>query len=120
MAATSNSPRVGRFLVACRRRHGLSQRELAERTGMTQTSISRIERDTISPSLATLERILGAMGETLRIDAVPITAPPVAGGNATIRDLRLEFDELTPDQRLEQAIALSRTTSELAASRPQP
>lgn len=87
---------------------------------MTQASISRIERDRVSPSLATLERILGAMGETLQIDSVPVTAPPVAGGNATIGDLRSEFDELTPDQHLEQAMVLSRTTSELAASRPQP
>lgn len=111
------APRCGRFLVEARRRHGLSQAELAELAGMTQTNISRIERDKASPSLRTLNRLLEAMGETLQIAAVPLDAPPPGGGNAPIRELRADFDELSPDQRIEQAATLSRVAGELAASR---
>ena len=113
----AQNPRCGRFLVELRRRHGLSQQELAQRTGMTQANISRIERDKVSPTLMTLERLLAAMGETLRLDSFPVASPPPGGGNVPVRELRAGFDELTPDQRLEQAAVLSRAASELAASR---
>ncbi len=85
---------------------------------MTQTNISRIERDKVSPSLATINRLLEAMGETVQLSAIPLSAPPPGGGNVPIRELRAEFDQMSPDQRLEQAALLSRTASELAASRP--
>lgn len=117
VGGTQTAPKCGHFLVQARRRHGLSQREIAELTGMTQANISRIERDKVSPSLSTLNRILEAMGETLTIGSTPLDAPPPGGGNATVRDLRVAFDELTPEQRLEQAALLSRTASALAASR---
>jgi len=117
MPKRADAPRCGRLLVEARRRHGLSQQVLAERTGIAQTNISRIERDKVSPSLATLNRLLEAMGETVKVTAVPLSSPPPGGGNVSIRDLRADFDELTPDQRLEQAALLSRTASELAASR---
>ena len=112
------SPKCGRFLVDLRRRHGLSQQEMGERTGMTQANISRIERDKASPSLATLNRLLEAMGETLEISSVPLGAAPKGGGNVSIRRLREDFDLLTPSQRLEQTALLSRAVSELAAGRP--
>lgn len=117
MPIAIETPRCGRFLVEARRRHGLSQQELAERTGMTQANISRIERDKVSPTLATLERLLAAMGETLQISSVAVSSPPPRGGNVAIRDLRSDFDEMSPDQRLEQAALLSRAASELAAGR---
>lgn len=82
---------------------------------MTQANVSRIERDKVSPSLSTLNRILEAMGETLTIGSTPLDMPPPGGGNVTMRDLRAAFDELTPEQRLEQAALLSRTASALAA-----
>ena len=118
MVKKAHAPRCGRLLAKARHRHGLSQQDLAERTGIPQTNISRIERDKVSPSLATIERLLTAMGETMRIVTVPLNAPPPGGGNVSIRELRADFDELSPDQRLEQAALLSRTASELAAGRP--
>jgi transcriptional regulator with XRE-family HTH domain len=118
MTTSPRAPRCGRFLIEARRRHGLTQQDLAERTGITQTNISRIERDKVSPSLFTLNRLLEAMGETVRIASIPLNAPPPGGGNVAIDDLRADFDGLTPDQRLEQAALLSRTASELAGSRP--
>lgn len=85
---------------------------------MTQANISRIERDKVSPSLHTLERLLEAMGETLRLRATPLDESPPGGGNVTIAELRADFHELTPGQRIEQAALLSRAAGELAASRP--
>jgi transcriptional regulator with XRE-family HTH domain len=41
---------------------GLSQRELARRSGVPQASISRIERALVSPRTETLDRLLRACG----------------------------------------------------------
>lgn len=83
---------------------------------MTQANVSRIERDKVSPTLGTINRLLEAMGETLQVSSVPLNSPPPRGGNAPIRDLRADYDQLTPDERLEQAAILSRAASELAVS----
>jgi transcriptional regulator with XRE-family HTH domain len=84
---------------------------------MTQANVSRLERDRISPSLDTLNRLLEAMGETLQITTTPLSAPPPGGGNVSIAELRAQFDRLTAEQRIEQAALLSRAAGELAASR---
>lgn len=112
----NTSLRCGRFLAEARRRHGLSQSELADRVGMPQTNISRIERDKGSPSLSTLNRLLEAMGETLQITAVPLSRSAPGGGNVPIRELRATFDEMSPERRIEQAALLSNVAGELAAS----
>lgn len=46
---------------------GLSQRELAERVGTTQSAIARLEAGNISPSLPTLDRIADALGVELTV-----------------------------------------------------
>ncbi len=117
MDRTETMPRCGRFVTDARRRHGLSQKALADRAGVTQANVSRIERDRISPSLYTLDRLLQAMGETLTIGSIALSSPPPGGGNVSVRELRAAVDELTADQRLEQAARLSRAASVLAASR---
>jgi transcriptional regulator with XRE-family HTH domain len=111
------APRCGRFLSELRRRQGLSQKELAERTGIEQTNISRIERDKVSPTLFTLNRLLEGMGSTLQIAATPLSEPPPGGGNAPIGELRADYVGLTPDQQLEQAVILTRVASELGERR---
>ena len=62
-------------------------------------------------------RLLEAMGETLQITAVPLSQPAPGGGNVPIRELRSTFDEMSPEQRIEQAALLSNVAGELAASR---
>lgn len=57
---------------------GLSQKRLAELTGIDQSDISRIERGAANPSVSTLERIAGAMGGRLEIS---IALPAAAGPN---------------------------------------
>lgn len=51
------------MLRETRRRHGLTQRRLAVRSGVTQPSISRIERGLESPGLHRMQQLLVAMGE---------------------------------------------------------
>lgn len=51
---------VGTRLITLRRKMGLSQRELARRAGMTNSTLSTIEQGKASPSIASLERILNA------------------------------------------------------------
>ena len=60
------------LLSTVRRRHGLSQAQLAARARTSQAAISRIERGQVSPSVATLTTLLDLMGEELALDAMPI------------------------------------------------
>lgn len=62
----------GELLREVRRRHGLTQRQLAARARTSQAAISRIERDLVSPSVATLATLLDLMGEELTLGAEPI------------------------------------------------
>src|SRR5438093_6871231 len=105
----------GRLLREVRLRHGLGQRELAARAHTTQPAVSRIERDAVSPSLTTLNRLLEAMGETLAARSISLDSPPPGGGNVSIRELRHDYERLTAEERLEQAIELSEFATELAA-----
>ncbi len=62
----------GELLRDVRRRHGLTQRQLAARARTSQAAISRIERGLVSPSVATLANLLDLMGEELELSATPI------------------------------------------------
>lgn len=59
--------KVGHIVLNARERAGISQHELAKRAGTAQSAISRIERDRISPTVDTLERLVAHAGSTLRI-----------------------------------------------------
>ena len=56
-------------IVDLRERHGLTQAELAERCGMDQADISRIERGSTSPTARTLQRIAEALDADVRLVA---------------------------------------------------
>jgi transcriptional regulator with XRE-family HTH domain len=62
----------GALIRATRERHGLTQAQLALRAGTSQNAISRAERDEISPSVDTVQRLLGAMGERMELSVQPI------------------------------------------------
>lgn len=63
------------ILLEARRRAGLGQAELAQRAGTSQPAVARLERGHSSPTLATLERLVGAAGFDLRLELVPKAAP---------------------------------------------
>lgn len=50
----------------------LTQKQLAEATGIAQADISRLENGTANPSLRTLKRLAAGMGMTLKLEFVPI------------------------------------------------
>ena len=58
---------AARAVAHARAQAGLSQRQLAELTGIDQSDISKIERGVANPSLSTLERIASALGGTLTV-----------------------------------------------------
>jgi transcriptional regulator with XRE-family HTH domain len=62
----------GQLLRDARRRHGLTQQQLAMRARTSQAAISRIERGLVSPSVAMLAQLLDLMGEELVLEARPI------------------------------------------------
>lgn len=67
------------------------------------------------PTVETLNRLLAALGEALFVTTVSLNEPPPAGGNQSIAELRADYAELTPEERLEQAAHLSEIATELAA-----
>lgn len=54
-------------LVELRERRGLTQAELAGRSGVDQGDISRIERGATSPTVRTLQRIADALNADVRL-----------------------------------------------------
>ena len=58
------------------------------------------------------------MGETVMVGSLPLGRPPPGGRNTSIQELRADYEQLSAEQRLEQAAELSEIQSELAASRP--
>ena len=65
-------PEPGALIRDRRLAHGLTQAQLALRAGTTQTSLSRLERGEISPTVATIERILFVLGEGIELHAVSL------------------------------------------------
>ena len=59
-----------RAVIAARLACNMTQKELAEKTGIRQSNISRIENGSASPTIDTLARIAAGLGKQLRIDFV--------------------------------------------------
>lgn len=93
----------------------MDQAELARRVGTEQPAISRIERDLVSPTLDTLNRLLEAMGETIAVSPLPLREPAPGGGNQSIAELRSDYRDLSSEERLAQGAKLSEIATELAA-----
>jgi predicted transcriptional regulator len=55
-------------IIAARMEQNLTQKELAEKTGIRQSNISRIENGNCSPTVATLQQIADGVGKTLHIE----------------------------------------------------
>lgn len=96
----------GELIKSRRRLHGISQQNLALRAGTDQAAISRIERGEVSPSVETLERLLAAMGERLRLDPEPIE------GDHDPLHLRAALQR-SPAERLRLAISWNRLAGRL-------
>ena len=62
---------VIRAIIEARTSQNLTQKELAERTGIHQSDISKLENGTRNPSVNLLRRLAEGMGMTLKIEFVP-------------------------------------------------
>lgn len=60
-------------MLDARKRLNLTQKELSERTGITQADISRIENGTRNPSLNMIKRLAKGMGMRLKLEFIPET-----------------------------------------------
>lgn len=58
-------------MVEARRNRNLTQKELAERCGIAQTEISRIERGERNPSIRVLQKIAEGMDMYLQVSFLP-------------------------------------------------
>ena len=58
-------------MIDARRKSGLTQQQLAEKTGIAQGDISKIESGDANPSLKTLKRLAAGMGTRLRLEFLP-------------------------------------------------
>ena len=88
--------KTARMLRHARRGAGLTQRQLAERAGMPQATVGRIEAGLITPRVDTLDKLLRAAGQELSVGP----RPGVGVDRTQIRALL----RLTPRQRLELAV----------------
>jgi len=100
---------LGARLRSLRKERALSQRELADLAELSPNAISLIERDEISPSVATLQRLAAALGVKMSyfFDSAtvarilhfrPNQRPAIRGAGLTIEGLgaRLEGQQLEP------------------------
>ena len=62
---------VIRAIVEARTSQNMTQKELAERTGINQADISKLENGTRNPSVNLLKRLADGMGMVLKIEFVP-------------------------------------------------
>jgi transcriptional regulator with XRE-family HTH domain len=74
-APTALGRAIAVAIVRYRADHGLSQRDLAERLGMKQPQVARLELGEVNPSMATLMRITSQLGIEVTIDVRPAGAP---------------------------------------------
>jgi len=118
-AATSSPSRaepvtdLARRVAAARLRSGLTQAQLAEASGVTDETISRIERGRYEPAVSTLFRLAEALDVSLdrlagdggaRAHDGPSRGKPRL--SPLVRRLRARIDVLTPDaQRALLALA---------------
>ena len=81
-----------------RRRAGLTQRELAERAGTTQSAVARLESGRTSPSFDSVLRLIRLCGFRLDVALDPYDDSDVAQAEALLR--------MSVDERVERLITV--------------
>lgn len=60
-------------MIKVRKERGLTQKQLSELTGISQSDISRIENGTRNPSLEMIKRLATGMGMRLKLEFIPVS-----------------------------------------------
>ena len=100
------------LLLQARETSGLTQSALAERMGLPQSVVARLERPGSNPTWDTVTRALAAAGHELKLQKLR-TPPPAAG--LDLGQLRIRL-ELSPAERLRLFQDSHANLSELVAS----
>ncbi len=67
-------------LISARRRAGLTQRRMAALAGVADTTVARIERGDVDPSVGTLSRLLAVVGKSLTVvEGAGVASPTLPG-----------------------------------------
>ena len=61
-------------MIDARKRTGMTQQQLAEKTGISQSDISKFETGGGNPSIKTLQRLAAGMGMILQVEFKPVTS----------------------------------------------
>lgn len=98
----SNNLFLGNRLHKRRNELQLTLRDLAEKTNLTPSFLSQLERGLANPSLSSLQRLSDALGVPLLyfIEGQPSQSPVVRAGSRSKLDLdddRVSYELLTPD-----------------------
>lgn len=64
---SARAQRIGRALAELRQGAGLSQAVVADRMGIKQPNVARIERGSVEPTIDTLERYAEAVGHHVQL-----------------------------------------------------
>ncbi len=59
-------------MIDARKETGITQKELSERTGITQADISKLENGNANPSLRTLRSLAKGLGMKLKLEFLPV------------------------------------------------
>lgn len=94
------------ILRRARLKAGLSQHALAEKLGIKQPMVSRIETGSEQPSLQTLSRLVRACGYEIDAEIRPVIDPHDLG-------LMESSIALTPQERIDRLIDLHRLAGDL-------
>ena len=86
----------GDVIRMARLRAGLSQAELADRSGKDRAQIARWERDGVMPGFETLLAVVNACGFDLSLELVPLVVPSFPALEET--------GQLTPERRLDRML----------------
>ena len=60
-------------MIDARKSRGMTQKQLADATGINQADISKLDRGNANPSLRTLQRLAAGMGMRLKLEFEPVT-----------------------------------------------
>lgn len=60
-------------MIKVRKERGLTQKQLSELTGISQSDISRIENGTKNPSLEMIKSLATGMGMRLKLEFIPVS-----------------------------------------------
>jgi transcriptional regulator with XRE-family HTH domain len=89
----------------------VTQKQLAARARTSQAAVSRIERDQVSPSVATLANLLDLLGEELELGAKQSDW----GHDVTLIHAKLEW---TPAQRIQHNTSFARFARKFGGTAP--